>query len=1424
MFFVQLERGGIMTKQKKKRRLSARMKKTIRYTVGGLLLVTALVVALIPQKGIEASGEEPRVTVSDSESSIPVIDDKDTVYTTGDGMFQFAYVEKGSGGDKVAVIVGYDYERSLEGGELTIPNTVDAYVKYTHAQGTSGGYVAVGKSGNILYYPVYHEVEKEVGKDEDGNPIVEVVKEILRYDPCLYSTYTSWYYTDDGNVREPKDYYYEDSSAPEGYSPTLLEIYQRIQNASVAYISSQHVVKNEDGEWVLDPTPNTGIFSKATNIQILKTGSNLLGIGNYAFYECASLRGIDLSDGANTIGNYAFANCVNLEYANFPINSSVKALGDHVFYNCRSLKEFDMPVAVQKVGDSAFEGCTGLVDLNLMPQSKNVLLTTLGDNVFKNCTKLSKLELPDTYNEDFDISWIEGCSSLAYIRVPNLSQRFVAKGSFGFAELMEQLPEEFYFEGASDSKIHDISKTNSFAFKYLDEEIYEKVVVASGTAGTGQTVFRINDKNELIYFYMDKTVAEVVLPGKIGPYEITRIGSTSFNGNHHIKKISIPDSIVAIEDNAFSGCHCLRDVIFEDASKIEKIGAGAFNTQVVDPIIDGCKLDDKPVLTFTGVAEPGSVPFEYAMNPANNINRGSQQTSFITFYTGWPSNLTIRYNANTDKNELIDYPSNMEELGTKYTMANYPYITQECENAASKAYANYKSGAPMSQDEKDIIGAALNVRIPAGVESVKEGLFSGKTSDGTEIGIPNTSIETITLDGCSSITPYMFSGCTNLIGAYIGEKTQVLGDYAFEGCAKLADVDVASGLNTYGIRPFKGCKILQEVSFIDNPNFTCKDAIVYATVNGEKTKLLEVLESRGVSYGTGAITAAELEGITEIAKEAAMDCDGILSVDFSKSKIKEIPESCFEGTDGLYSIILPDTCRNINKKAFKDSNVRYLEIPTSVGFIDNSAFENDKQIITFYCELDSPAAVYADNYENIVVSEKAVIFKVTFADEDGTVLDTVYVNAGADATTHVIPKKEGYVFKAWLPAPVGVTADMTTYATYSESNVTYLVRFIDYDDKVLSEQYVKEGGTPVTPVSPEREGYKFTGWRPSYENITKDTDVYAQYEKIVDEDEDKKEEGKDDSDKDKDDKDDKDNSSDKDNNGGGNNNNTTLYTLTVVNGSGGGSYVAGATVILLADNPPAGKVFDKWTTDTEGVTFSGSTVAATTMTMPAKNATVTATYKNSASGSGSSGNNSGSNNNANNGSGSSSNTEVSVDKDGWSNGQFSATVSGSSDNFVLKITDSAYAKKEIEAALETEYGSLNDLKYFCMDISLYDSTGTKKVENANDLRVTITLPIPNDLVKYAGNNRIAYVSNGKLIPLSPKFTTINGVPCMTFVATHFSPYTIYVDTTNLSAGSIIDTTPKTGDGISPKWFVCIGMAALAIFLFVKKDKKRVVVK
>ena len=64
------------------------------------------------------------------------------------------------------------------------------------------------------------------------------------------------------------------------------------------------------------------------------------------------------------------------------------------------------------------------------------------------------------------------------------------------------------------------------------------------------------------------------------------------------------------------------------------------------------------------------------------------------------------------------------------------------------------------------------------------------------------------------------------------------------------------------------------------------------------------------------------------------------------------------------------------------------------------------------------------------------------------------------------------------------------------------------------------------------------------------------------------------------------------------------YTLTVVNGTGSGAYAAGAVVPIAANSPPAGQQFQSWT----GASVANSTSASTTITMPAANTTVTASY------------------------------------------------------------------------------------------------------------------------------------------------------------------------------------------------------------------------
>ncbi len=67
------------------------------------------------------------------------------------------------------------------------------------------------------------------------------------------------------------------------------------------------------------------------------------------------------------------------------------------------------------------------------------------------------------------------------------------------------------------------------------------------------------------------------------------------------------------------------------------------------------------------------------------------------------------------------------------------------------------------------------------------------------------------------------------------------------------------------------------------------------------------------------------------------------------------------------------------------------------------------------------------------------------------------------------------------------------------------------------------------------------------------------------------------------------------------------YTLAVTGGTGGGSYAAGTAVSISANAAPTGQVFDAWTGDT-GLLASAA-AASTTLTMPARNAAVTATYR-----------------------------------------------------------------------------------------------------------------------------------------------------------------------------------------------------------------------
>lgn len=1535
------------------------------------------------------------------DTLIPELPADTTIYTTGtsntDGSnYQFAYIQDGN--DWSAIILGYNKNNTLPNNALTIPNTVDAYIQPTGNLGSGNGYVAANRLGKPLYYEATTTHTREV--DDTSKPILDDLGQVVKdpvTDKILYEKKTETYLTGEmkpcyatDNTWKSMDpltkfFYYEDGKTAntvwgaineadnqpatyENYANALDTDHQWITNGKVRYIGNQYLdsTHNDDsntyswsiGGYITQDNASKGIFAQAGNIGTLIIGKDLIGIGNYAFYECTGLNSISFGNGIKVIGNYSFAGCGSLRDVAIPDLCSLGQIGDHAFYSCTNLTKFTLPINVSYVGDYAFAECRFLSDFvmcNYGDANDRSNLTELGWNVFENCETLSSLTFPANYNEAVDISLVKGCKNLRYITARSKKMTFTEKINGEvycfdcFKEMLSGDPVNgtFYFEGRDDSTLHTFTRDNCFAFSYIDynsdttqyekKDKYELTVQDPKVVGEeGRSTYVVNSNNELISSTIGTGVEQLDIPDPIGPYHIYRIGANRFANNCNLKMVSLPASVVSIGDNAFKGCHNLATVIFNNSSV--EIGTDAFKTQDYTGASHrgSCKgieneSDNSPSkkLTFVGEISPSSTPYLYAMSEDGRYNNGSQLKTYVRYCSGWPTNLVVQYNEEKGVSELIDFPA-FSQLSDYTDKTDYPYLTDSQREAAKTALDKYTNNQNLTEDQQHFIDSALNVVIPEGIQAIKDGLFVAKedadaarlredktvtiygldaievndfrSADGTKAAAHLKGINI--LGNTASIAANAFGGCEKLKTVNITGNMSSIGDYAFKDCPALDDVTLSGTINSLGLIPFTGCDKLSNVSFLGNDYFSCDNSIIYGMSGGAKARIIECLEGRTSKY----VKPSELAGVTSIAPRAFQRCDALREIDLTESEITTVPEYAFADTTEMRTIKLPTTCTTIEDYAFQKSGMERLEASQYLNLIGQHAFDDllkanpDPKNVVICCPENSYLYNYAQlkgftvdttplveyftvnfrdwneklgSYALVPDAEQRVkggeaatpptpagksgeVFQywdpdpseitadvtitamyskedpdankltVTFQDWDGTVIKEIKVSSGGSIADADLPNtsnlvRDGYIFIGWDRPLTNITESFTTMAQYkalSEDDI--VVRYINSVTKeVFYQTTIKKGTVAPSIQTPTVSGYTFKEWLPDIATaITENTDFYAVYEA---------------------------NGSNGGNNGGtttspgastspgGNNNNGTtakMYTLTVKNGSGSGSYVAGSQPIIVANDPAKNQQFSSWSIDPANTKIASKVLSATVITMPEANVTVTANYT-AKSGSGNktntstgSGNSTNSNSNrrpssTTTGTVSGGRTTVVIDKNGLSNtGVVSATVNGSSDKFVIKITESAAASEEVVKALMAEYGSdISAIKYFPMDISLYDSTGNTKITDTTGLSISITLPLPDSLITYAGNNKVAGVVNSKLDKLSPKFSTISGVSCVTFTAEHFSPYVIYVDTNNLTAGTIADSTPKTGDGIHPKWFLSMGLACISVVLFMKKDKK-----
>lgn len=126
------------------------------------------------------------------------------------------------------------------------------------------------------------------------------------------------------------------------------------------------------------------------------------------------LERVTLTNTCQTLGNYAFFECESLKEITLP--EGLTSIGVRAFYGCISLWSIKLPSSVTTIRELAFANCDALTTVDFGQG-----LTQIGINAFYNCDSLTEIALPDTL-KSLPASCFAGCIALATVDLGGVEQ------------------------------------------------------------------------------------------------------------------------------------------------------------------------------------------------------------------------------------------------------------------------------------------------------------------------------------------------------------------------------------------------------------------------------------------------------------------------------------------------------------------------------------------------------------------------------------------------------------------------------------------------------------------------------------------------------------------------------------------------------------------------------------------------------------------------------------------------------------------------------------------------------------------------------------------------------------------------------------------------------------------------------------------